>query len=160
MMEIEDALSLDILRLITSISKSWFREGEKKIQDSGLSYMEFRILRTLNDHGTLPMVKLAEMNSITQGWVTNLVDRLEQRGLAKRIRDSGDRRIIKIMSTESGNKLYCEVRTIYEKHVAQALSFMPASEKETLISLLTKIEQKLSPGQNTQETPQEQYGSK
>ncbi|MEM3676126.1 MAG: MarR family transcriptional regulator [Thermoplasmataceae archaeon] len=154
-MEIEDSLSMDILRLINSISRSWFKAGEKKIMDSGLSYMEFRILKTLNDHGSLPMVKLADLNSITQGWVTNLVDRLEKRGLAKRMRDMGDRRVIKIMATEAGNKLYCEVRTIYEKHVAQALAFLPVSEKEILVSILSKIEHKLASENGNEESIEE-----
>ncbi len=135
--------SFEIWRLVTSIYKIWHRQVEKKLMAEGMSIMEFRMLKSLNEKGPQPMVKLAETNAITQGWVTSLIDRLEHKGYVQRIRNQRDRRVIMISSTEEGSRFYRDIKEVHEGFIMQTLKFMDEKESKGLIETLHKIEEQL-----------------
>jgi DNA-binding MarR family transcriptional regulator len=68
-----------------------------------------------------------------------LVDDLEQRGLAVRRRDPTDRRAYTLHLTPSGRHLLADLKRIAEKHEAELLSALDASERSRLISLLQRV---------------------
>lgn len=135
--------SFEIWRLVTSIYRMWYREAEKRLTNAGLSIMEYRILRQLTETGQQPMVNLAEKNMITQGWVTSLVDRLEMKGYAERVRSSTDRRIVNITYTPKGLEFYKGIMEMHEEFIARTLEFMEPAERDNLRSLLCKVEDQL-----------------
>ncbi len=135
---------IEIWREISSIGSRLLRESEKQLADKGITVIEFRILRELNEKGDLPMVRLADLNFITQGWVTNLVDRLEQKGLVKRTRSSLDRRVINISSTEKGSEFYKTIKCVHEAFINQALKFLSEEEENELMVLLKKTDKNLA----------------
>ena len=136
-------ISFEIWRLVTSIYKKWYREVEKRLINNGLSIMEYRILKRLLENGAQPMVKLAESNMITQGWVTSLVDRLELKGYVERIRSNIDRRVVNIAATQKGTQFYRKIMELHEEFISRTLSFMDHSDMEVLKGLLGKIEERL-----------------
>ena len=135
--------SFEIWRLVTSIYRKWYREVEKRLINNGLSIMEYRILKRLLENGSQPMVKLAESNMITQGWVTSLVDRLELKGYVERIRSNTDRRVVNIAATRKGTEFYRKIMELHEEFISRTLSFMDRSDMEVLKDLLGKIEEHL-----------------
>jgi DNA-binding MarR family transcriptional regulator len=68
-----------------------------------------------------------------------LVDDLERRGLAVRRRDPTDRRAYTLYLTPSGRHLLADLKRIAEKHEAELLSALDASERSQLISLLQRV---------------------
>ena len=144
-----DNVNESIWRSISSISSAWAKIGEKKLNESGIGLMEYRVLKTLRIKGPMPMIRIAEHNMITQGWVTSLVDRLEERGLVRRIRNSEDRRVVTIEATPEGVSLYNSVKTIHQKFVSEALSALGPEEKSTVMRLLSLIEKSVTGPQNT-----------
>jgi len=137
---------VEIWREISSISSKLRRESEKQLADRGVSIIEFRILRDLNERGDLPMVSLAKQNFVTQGWITSLVDRLEQKGLVRRIRSSLDRRVINISSTEKGSEFYETIKCIHEAFINESLKFLSEEDENALMYLLKKIDRNLDSG--------------
>ena len=135
--------SFEIWRLVTSIYRKWYREVEKRLINNGLSIMEYRILKRLLENGSQPMVKLAESNMITQGWVTSLVDRLELKGYVERIRSSTDRRVVNIAVTRKGIEFYRKIMELHEEFISRTLSFMDHSDMEVLKGILGRIEEHL-----------------
>jgi len=136
--------SLELWRLITSINKTWSRQVEKRLSDNGLSIMEFRILKTLNNQGPQPMIRLAEANMITQGWVTNIVDKLEEKGLVHRLRSQDDRRVINIVTTDRGRSFYRKIKDLHEKFIIDTLDFLAPEEMNKVKCILTRIEEQLT----------------
>jgi DNA-binding MarR family transcriptional regulator len=136
--------SLELWRLITSINKTWSRQVEKRLSDNGLSIMEFRILKTLNNQGPQPMIKLAEANLITQGWVTNIVDKLEEKGLVHRLRSQDDRRVINIVTTERGRSFFIEIKDLHEKFIIDTLDFLSPEDMNNVKCILARIEGQLT----------------
>ena len=135
--------SFEIWRLVTSIYRQWSREAEKRLINNGLSIMEYRILKQLVEVGAQPMVKLAESNMITQGWVTSLVDRLEMKDYVERIRSNTDRRVVNIAATKKGTEFYRKIMELHEEFISKTLNFMDSSDMETLRSLLKRVEEQL-----------------
>jgi len=58
----------------------------------GLGITDMKTLSVLQQAGPLSAGQIADRISLTTGAVTNVIDRLEQRGLVKRQRDTKDRR--------------------------------------------------------------------
>ncbi len=135
--------SFEIWRLVTSIYRKWYREAEKRLINNGLSIMEYRILKQLVEVGSQPMVKLAESNMITQGWVTSLVDRLEMKDYVERIRSNTDRRVVNIASTKKGTEFYRKIMELHEEFISKTMSFMEHSDMEVLKGLLSRVEEHL-----------------
>ncbi len=135
--------SFEIWRLVTSIYRKWYREAEKRLINNGLSIMEYRILKQLVEVGSQPMVKLAESNIITQGWVTSLVDRLEMKDYVERIRSNTDRRVVNIASTKKGTEFYRKIMELHEEFISKTMSFMEHSDMEVLKGLLSRVEEHL-----------------
>jgi MarR family transcriptional regulator, organic hydroperoxide resistance regulator len=69
--------------------------------------------------------------------VTDIVDRLEERGLAMRTVDPADRRVRRIVLTPEGQELQ---RNLFKQALATApIASLDASEQRTLCELLGKI---------------------
>lgn len=144
--------SLKIWKAINSIHTYWSKIGENRLSDSGVSIMEFKVLKTLNTYGSLPMIRIADLNVITQGWVTSLVDRLEAKNLVRRVRSSNDRRVVTIESTQEGTKLYNAVKEVHKKYVDETLDILSDEEKDMLLEKLTMVEKKAIEGFNACKT--------
>lgn len=143
MKSMERETSFEIWRLVTSIHKIWYREAERRLANAGLSIMEYRILRQLSEKGPQPMVKLADNNMITQGWVTSLIDRLEARTYVERIRSNTDRRVVNISATAKGTEFYKHIMELHEESIARTLGFMDQDDKDQLKALLSRVEDEL-----------------
>lgn len=135
--------SFEIWRLVMGIYRTWNRNAEKELAQEDVSVMEYRILRHLSESGPQPMVKLAEMNYITQGWVTSLVDRLESKKYVERVRSNTDRRVVNIGATEEGVRFYEKIVDIHEEFIARTLEFMDEDSKGQLKALLLQIDHHL-----------------
>jgi DNA-binding MarR family transcriptional regulator len=140
--------SLKIWKAINSIHTYWSKIGENRLSDSGVSIMEFKVLKTLNTYGSLPMIRIADLNMITQGWVTSLVDRLEAKNLVRRVRSSNDRRIVTIESTQDGTSLYNAVKEVHQRYVDETLDILSGEEKDLLLEKLSMVEKKAAEGFN------------
>lgn len=143
-----DNINESIWRSISTISSAWAKIGEKKLNEFGIGLMEYRVLKTLKLHGPLPMIRIAENNMITQGWVTSLVDRLEERGMVRRIRNSEDRRVVTIEATPEGINLYNSVKTVHQEFVRDILSVLGQEEKYAVQRLLSTIEKSVTDTKN------------
>jgi DNA-binding MarR family transcriptional regulator len=71
--------------------------------------------------------------------VVALVDDLEQRGLAERRRDPGDRRAYTLFLTSTGRNLLEELRRAADDEDAELLAALDASERSQLITLLQRV---------------------
>jgi DNA-binding MarR family transcriptional regulator len=71
--------------------------------------------------------------------VTGIVDRLEQKGLVKRFRNSPDRRIITIELTDSGKNLAKNAPPPIQQKIIDGLKKLSEDELDQIILPLTKL---------------------
>jgi DNA-binding MarR family transcriptional regulator len=104
-----------------------------------LTVQEFRSLEFLSSAEPRKTKELAEYLGLAFNSVTDVVDALERKGLARRRRDDADRRIVRVELTEAGR---AAAQTVARGHLdiyRTYLSALTAEEQETLLALYRKI---------------------
>lgn len=71
--------------------------------------------------------------------VTGIVDRLEQKGLVRQMRNSPDRRMITIELTEAGNALAQHAPPPTQRKIVDGLERLPTSETEKIVDGLNML---------------------
>jgi DNA-binding MarR family transcriptional regulator len=75
----------------------------------GINRTDLRCLSRLTARGPLTASELAAAAGLTGGAATTAMDRLEQAGLAERVRDAADRRRVLVHLTEPGERAVQEI---------------------------------------------------
>jgi DNA-binding MarR family transcriptional regulator len=81
----------------------------QQVHHSGISLGHLQILWILQEHGPLPVSRLATWLGIGVPNATGLLDRMEQRGLVERSRDAADRRVVLARPTDLGRATVAEL---------------------------------------------------
>ncbi len=80
----------------------------RRIHHSGISLGHLQVLWILQEHGPLPVSRLADWLGIGVPNATGLLDRMEQRGLVERVRDAEDRRVVLALPSDLGRAAVAE----------------------------------------------------
>jgi MarR family 2-MHQ and catechol resistance regulon transcriptional repressor len=117
--------------------------AHKKLEDDldklGLTPPQFYVLATIGYAGELPFGEIGAKMMVTVSNLTGIVDRLEEKKLVSRKRDENDRRVVHVVLTEKGAKLYKNTIPFFEKSVAQIFSFLDKPQQKELSVLLRKL---------------------
>jgi MarR family transcriptional regulator, 2-MHQ and catechol-resistance regulon repressor len=113
----------------------WMRAHEaavgyllRGIEETGISFTDFRILEALLHKGPLPVNTIGPKVNLTPGSISVAVDRLLERGLVSRVESSEDRRVRMVALTKAGKDV---IVPVFRKHAAEiAKMFSDASPKE------------------------------
>jgi DNA-binding MarR family transcriptional regulator len=97
-----------------------------------LSRTEMGVLSTLSD-GPRRITQLAQTEALAQPTVTQLVDKLEGRGLVARERSGEDARVVIVEATAAGLERLEEVRAEIRANMREALVDLPDAELTELI---------------------------
>jgi DNA-binding MarR family transcriptional regulator len=85
--------------------------------------------------------ELAEAAGVTRATMTGLVDTLERDGFVKREPDTNDRRMMSVRLTPKGDRFLNEFLPGYFKAIASLMAPLTEPERQTLVSLLGKVQQ-------------------
>jgi MarR family transcriptional regulator, transcriptional regulator for hemolysin len=89
--------------------------------------------------GTFSQRELSEMCEIDKTSMVTIIDDLETRDLLQRIRSPRDRRAWIISLTDEGRALLAQVRPIVEHVESKLVEAIPADERETFLSVLSRL---------------------
>jgi DNA-binding MarR family transcriptional regulator len=103
----EETLEREIYLLLQHLSGELIYELATLLRPAGITPEQYHVLRILQEAGTegTPLTAIGERSPAGDPDVTRLVDRLEQRGLARRAREGPDRRVVIARITSDGQKL-------------------------------------------------------
>lgn len=110
-----------------------------------LSQAKFNALMELYYAGEqgLSLSELGQRMLVTRANITGLMDRMEKDGLVIRNVDPRDRRVFRARITPRAVELLQFVLPVHNQVVTRAISCLNPDEKNTLISLLQKLQQGL-----------------
>lgn len=100
---------------------------------------QFEIIRLLLEEGTMHVAEIGQRLEIAKAQMTQLIDRLAEIEIIKRIPDPGDRRVTNIELTPEGHTLLRGHRFILENAVSEAMSVLTDEELEDLNKSLTTL---------------------
>jgi DNA-binding MarR family transcriptional regulator len=89
--------------LMKRVMMSVVVQVDKRLDVHGLTSAQWGPLMRLRTTGGSTVAELARWSQIDAGAMTRLLDRLEKKGLCKRVRSSEDRRVVKVELTPEGD---------------------------------------------------------
>jgi DNA-binding MarR family transcriptional regulator len=101
----KEALINEILAGIRKLRRVVYHDYIKTSRQFGLTETQSDVLRTLLVFGAMSSADLSRNLYMTPANITGVIDRLEKKGLAERIRQQADRRVALITLTKSGKDL-------------------------------------------------------
>jgi DNA-binding MarR family transcriptional regulator len=120
-------------------------QSHKKLEDDleklGLTPPQFYVLATIGYAGGLPFGEIGAKMMVTVSNLTGIVDRLEEKKLAVRKRDENDRRVVHVVLTDKGAKLYKSTIPQFEKSVAEVFTGLGNAEQKQLSAILRRLNQ-------------------
>ena len=140
-MQFDMNLSLGFILNRTSIqSKALFTQRIKQFDISPEQWS--LVFRTVESKG-LTQKELSDSTYKDQANITRSIDRLEKKGLLKRVPNHNDRRIINIFPTEDAINLVDTIIPISSEFNSFLTKDFSEEEKQQLIKLLNKVYENL-----------------
>ncbi|MFI5907990.1 MarR family winged helix-turn-helix transcriptional regulator [Dactylosporangium sp. NPDC051541] len=135
----ETRSSLDPARLTVAVERvfSVLRQGNPP---NDISLTAASTIWRLQREGPRKLTDLAAAEGVTQPAMTQLVQRLEREGLARRAADPGDRRVVLVEVTQSGIDLLRRRREVRAEHLATLLRDVSAEDEALLAAALPALE--------------------
>ena len=121
------------------VSLQSHKKLEGDLEKLGLTPPQFYVLATIGYAGGLPFGEIGAKMMVTVSNLTGIVDRLEEKKLVVRKRDEKDRRVVHVVLTERGAKLYKTTIPEFENSVAQIFAGLAKPEQKELSALLRKL---------------------
>ena len=144
---VESEATQNLVREIIYQIRRLMQAGELFTKELNKTYQvsatQLHCLLALYDHGPLPPSQIARYIMVKSSTVTGIIDRLEQKDLVYRLRDSPDRRVITIQLTEAGRELTQHAPPPLQQKIVEGLKKLPEEEIKQIILSLSKLTQML-----------------
>ncbi|WP_404459531.1 MarR family winged helix-turn-helix transcriptional regulator [Oceanobacillus kapialis] len=128
------------MRYISGIIK---QNGRKILNNYPITSPQFIALQWLLEEGDLTIGELSNKISLAFSTTTDLVDRMERNELVERVRDSKDRRVVRIHVLEKGESIIEEVIQKRQEYLGEVLEKFSSEQTEQLSELLDFLHQEM-----------------
>ncbi|HEY3368127.1 MAG TPA: MarR family transcriptional regulator [Symbiobacteriaceae bacterium] len=129
----------EIEELLRSVSTILKKRGRDILSNFEITNPQFDALLVLRDFGELTMGELCQKMFLACSTATDLIDRMERNGLIERVRDTADRRVIRLRVLAKGAQIIDEVMVARRGYLANVLSEIDVADKERLIQALEQV---------------------
>lgn len=104
-----------------------------------LSQQQVRLLCAIKANGNVGMSELGRQTLVEKSNLSNLVDRLEQRGLVVRAHDDGDRRVTHVVLTDEGDQLAARSQSELVARVTELAGKLPPEAQHLLTDAVGRM---------------------
>lgn len=118
---------------------------EMALAGHDLTYSQFMTVKHLAVDSSAGVGDLARLAQLNPGAMTRLLDKLEARGLLKRLADPSDRRALNIVLTDAGMALWHDISQCGQIVRDRAMHGLDASQRAQLFRMLDQVLQNLTP---------------
>jgi DNA-binding MarR family transcriptional regulator len=136
-----DVSSIAVLTRALLIGRRLQKARDRALRELGTDTPTLDVLATLRRAGSPYRLRTSEIEAatlVTAGAISQRLDRLEARGLVRRIRDDRDKRVIHISLTTHGRELVDGVVAGLMEREELLLTPFPERDRRTLERLLTR----------------------
>ncbi|SDN57552.1 MarR family winged helix-turn-helix transcriptional regulator [Alkalicoccus daliensis] len=110
------------LRMVSDIIK---QKGREILNEFPITPPQFIALQWLHEFGDMTIGELSSKMYLACSTTTDLIDRMEKNELVERVKDTNDRRVVRIHLLDKGKKIIREViqqRQVYLQNVLEDFS--------------------------------------
>lgn len=137
-MKNDDDLADQVIIALRRVIRAVDLHSRTLVESHGLTGPQALILKALQNGG-LSAGELAYRVSLSQGTVTDILNRLEQRELISRIRDTQDRRRVRVETTATGLALLEKSPPLLQERFVQRFHNLQTWEQTQLLASLQRI---------------------
>jgi DNA-binding MarR family transcriptional regulator len=130
---------LRTLRALAQCYHAFSRHSAGHVRSLGYTPAQFDIIATLGRTPGMTFKQLGEQTLITKGTLTGVVDRLEARGIVRRVGSRSDARSTIVVLTRKGE---AEFERVFHEHIAyleRAFTVLGRGEMDRLDALLARL---------------------
>lgn len=125
--------------LLKHVQLRFFELGNAALAPLGISGREATVLRAIDSPAPLSQAEIARRLGVDRTTMVALIDDLQQKGLAQRQQDPGDRRKNVVELTAAGRRTVQRAARVIEEAERRFLSPLPAGEAELFRSALRTL---------------------
>ncbi|KNZ70418.1 transcriptional regulator, MarR family [Thermincola ferriacetica] len=129
----------EIKSLFRSLLKNFRCQMLEQISDYGFTVPQLMLMQELYNYPEITLKELSERMGLAKSTVSGIVDRLEQQGAVTRLRDTGDRRTVKISLTPRMLEIKESMNMIKHNYLAGLLEGVDREEIEKIIYGLKRL---------------------
>ncbi|MDI1273268.1 MarR family transcriptional regulator [Polaromonas sp.] len=115
------------------------QEVERRMEPNGLTNAQWVPLLKLQQGQASSVAELARTCDLDAGAMTRLLDRLETKGLCRRVRSSEDRRVVNLELTQEGSEAAKAIPAVLSTIQNECLAGFSKEEWESLKGYLRRI---------------------
>ena len=123
----------ELKNLLRSISKNFRSYVQGQIGEMNFTAPQLMVLKELYDHPDVTLKDLSELVCLAKSTVCGIIDRLEMQGAVIRVRDTDDRRNVKISLSPKVSEITEMVNVIKANYVAGLLKQTGPGEVEKIL---------------------------
>lgn len=120
-------------------AKAVEKVDRESIDQTGLGLSDFTIMEALLQKGPLAINQIGQKVLLTSGSMTAAVNRLERKGLVKRIQDASDGRCFYVRLTKRGRKVINDAFYRHQQNLEKIAEVLTREERTELVRLLRKL---------------------
>lgn len=129
----------DVLTALRRIIRATDLHSKQLAREVGLTTPQAVVLQAVRDLGEVTIGQLSRRVSLSQGTVTTILDRLEERGLVERYRSTADRRVVHSRLTRRGRVLLAKAPPLLHEKFTAAFARLSAARQDRIIATLDEV---------------------
>lgn len=126
----------ELLRNVGTVLK---KRGRDILSNFEVTPPQLEALLVLREFGELTMGELCQKMFLACSTATDLIDRMERNQLIERVRDTNDRRVIRLRVLPKGAQMIEEVLEARRNYLSSTLNELDVADKERLIQTLEQL---------------------
>lgn len=127
------------LRAIRRVLRATDQGGRKLAAATGLTPSQLLVLQQIDRDGETTPSVVASALQFGQATVTNIVDRLEEAGLATRERNARDKRQFLLRTTKAGRNILATAPDLLQERFRDRFEALPAWEQAMMLAALERL---------------------
>lgn len=135
----EPSPSHRILHSIRRITRAVDLYSKKLVLEFGITAPQLLVLDEIVAKGAMMVRSVAAEIHLSSSTLVGIIDRLEAKGLARRERETADRRKVLVVATDAGRSLVARAPSALQGNLAEALKHLPREEQAVIAGSLEKV---------------------
>lgn len=134
---------IELEKKLRYISRTIKLSGRKILKNYPITSPQFVALQILTENKAMTIGELCNKIGLAFSTTTDLVDRMEKNGLVQRVRDTADKRVVRIDVLDKGNQIIAEVVEKRQQYLMNVLHSFPDEKTSILNELLHLLHQEM-----------------
>lgn len=135
----EDTLCEDVLVALRQIVRAIDLHSKKLVQQHGVTGPQMIVLKKLAEAAPLAVGELARCASLSHATVTDILARMEKRGLVLRMRSKADKRRVLVTITPDGEQLLANSPPLLQDGFVAEFRKLPPWEQTAMLANVQRI---------------------